>query len=40
MARPKGEIKKFIFFTSIKNDGIDGRIFFLAEREKEIIEMS
>lgn len=35
MARPKGEIKKFIFSTSIKNDGIDGRIFFFFSRKEE-----
>lgn len=33
MARPQGEITKFIFSTSTKNDGIDGRIFFRRKEE-------
>ena len=34
MARPKGEIKKFIFSTYIRNDGIDGRIFFFSRKRE------
>ena len=33
MVRPKEEIKKFIFSTSVKNDDIDGRIFFRIKEE-------